>query len=165
MEPTWVRAVYLYVMSFVGIVIIVFGTLGFALGVVHTAAPQLKSNDPFTSIATSLVDIAGSVANTANDNGSERVTVGHEGNQDREGRAPPAGSQPRDRRDVPRPLHGAHRPRRVPVPHSPHHRGPADGGIHPDYAAGFAAGLAAPHEPPLAPPHAPPPFPTGPPPT
>ena len=71
MEPTWVRAVYLYVMSLVGVVVIVFGVLGFALGVVHTADPELKSGDPFTSIATSLVDIASTVSNSAASNGDQ----------------------------------------------------------------------------------------------
>ena len=71
MEPTWVRAVYLHVMAFLGVVVIVFGVLGFALGVVHTADPELKSGDPFTSIATSLVDIAGTVSSSANNNGAQ----------------------------------------------------------------------------------------------
>jgi hypothetical protein len=70
MEPTWVRAVYLHLMALIGVVVIAFGVLGFALGVVHTAAPDLKSGDPFTSIATSIVDIAGTVANSANNDGN-----------------------------------------------------------------------------------------------
>jgi len=49
----------------------VFGVLGFALGVVHTADPDLKSGDPFTSIATSLVNIAGTVTSSASANGTQ----------------------------------------------------------------------------------------------
>jgi len=70
MEPTWVRAVYLHVMAFIGVVVIVFGVLGFALGVVHTADPDLKGGNAIESIASSLVNIAGSVANDASNNGT-----------------------------------------------------------------------------------------------
>ena len=71
MEPIWVRAVYLHVMAFIGVIIMVFGALSFALGVVHTADPDLKSGNAIQSIATSLVNIAGSVASDASNNGSD----------------------------------------------------------------------------------------------
>jgi hypothetical protein len=58
-------------MAFVGVVIMVFGALGFALGIVHTIAPDLKSGNAIQSIASSLVNIAGSVASDANNNGTD----------------------------------------------------------------------------------------------
>jgi hypothetical protein len=65
MEPNWVRAVYLHVLCLVGIVIMVFGSLGAALGVVHLAAPRLKQSDPLSRIAIAVVDVVDAVAQSS----------------------------------------------------------------------------------------------------
>jgi hypothetical protein len=65
MEPTWVRAVYLHVHCLVGIVIMVFGALGSALGVVHLAAPKLKQSDPLSRVAIAVVDVVDAVSRSS----------------------------------------------------------------------------------------------------
>ena len=65
MEPTWVRAVYLHVLCLVGIVIMVFGSLGAALGVVHLAAPRLKQSDPLSRVAIAVVDVVDAVSRSS----------------------------------------------------------------------------------------------------
>jgi hypothetical protein len=65
MEPTWVRAVYLHVLCLVGIVIMVLGSLGAALGVVHLAAPRLKQSDPLSRVAIAVVDVVDAVSRSS----------------------------------------------------------------------------------------------------
>lgn len=65
MEPNWVRAVYLHILCLVGIVIMVFGSLGAALGVVHLAAPRLKQSDPLSRIAIAVVDVVDAVSRSS----------------------------------------------------------------------------------------------------
>jgi hypothetical protein len=46
-------------MCLVGIVVMAYGTLGFALGVIHTIVPDLqRQDDPIFRIASAIVDVA-----------------------------------------------------------------------------------------------------------
>jgi hypothetical protein len=59
MEPSWIRPAYLRIMCLVGIVILAWGTVGFVMGIVHVAAPDLqRQSDPVFRIATAVVDVA-----------------------------------------------------------------------------------------------------------
>ena len=59
MEPNWVRPTYLRVMSAIGIVLMAYGLLGFVMGVVHVADPDLqRQSDPIFRIASAVVDVA-----------------------------------------------------------------------------------------------------------
>src|SRR5436853_7232029 len=59
MDPGWVRPTYLRAMCLVGIVVLAYGALGFALGIVHTAAPDLeRQGDPIFRIVSAIVNVA-----------------------------------------------------------------------------------------------------------
>lgn len=58
MEPNWVRPVYLYLMSLIGVVVMALGSLGVAMGVVHLAAPKTKQTDQLSRLVGGVVDIA-----------------------------------------------------------------------------------------------------------
>jgi hypothetical protein len=58
-EPGWVRPAYLRLMCLVGIVVLAWGTVGFAMGIVHVADPGLqRQSDPVFRIASAVVDVA-----------------------------------------------------------------------------------------------------------
>lgn len=59
MEPSWIRPAYLRIMCLVGIVILAWGTVGFVMGIVHVAFPDLqRQSDPVFRIASAVVDVA-----------------------------------------------------------------------------------------------------------
>ena len=59
MEPSWIRPAYLRIMCLVGIVIMAWGTVGFVMGIVHVAFPDLqRQSDPVFRIASAVVDVA-----------------------------------------------------------------------------------------------------------
>jgi hypothetical protein len=53
--PDWVRPVYLYFLSFVGILIAAFGVLTFVLGVAHLAVPDLDQGDPLSRLTDTII--------------------------------------------------------------------------------------------------------------
>jgi hypothetical protein len=56
--PDWVRPVYLYFLSFVGVLIAAFGVLTFVLGVAHFAVPDLDKGDPIFRISSAVIEVA-----------------------------------------------------------------------------------------------------------
>ncbi len=59
MEPSWIRPAYLRGMCAIGIIVLAYGLLGFVLGIVHTAAPDLqRQGDPIFRIASAIVNVA-----------------------------------------------------------------------------------------------------------
>jgi hypothetical protein len=61
-------------MCLVGIVIMAFGALGFALGVIHAAAPDLqRQGDPIFRIASAIVNVAEPVYQETATNSAEGV--------------------------------------------------------------------------------------------
>ena len=75
MEPNWVRPAYLRVMSLIGILLMAYGLLGFVLGVVHVADPDLqRQSDPIFRIASAVVDVA-NAAYTEKSNSNQNPQV------------------------------------------------------------------------------------------
>ena len=56
--PDWVRPVYLYFLSFIGVLIAALGVLTTLLGLVHVAAPDLDKGDPIFRISSALIEVA-----------------------------------------------------------------------------------------------------------
>ena len=56
--PNWVRPVYLYFLSFIGVLIAAFGALSFVLGLVHLIAPDLHQGDPIFRISSAVIEVA-----------------------------------------------------------------------------------------------------------
>src|SRR5262249_24955402 len=74
MEPSWIRPAYLRIMCLVGIVILAWGTVGFVMGIVHVAFPDLqRQSDPVFRIASAVVDVA-QAAYAQNDERDPAVT-------------------------------------------------------------------------------------------
>ena len=74
MEPGWVRPAYLRIMCLVGIVVLGWGTVGFVMGIVHVADPDLqRQSDPVFRIASAVVDVA-QAAYANQDNKNPAVT-------------------------------------------------------------------------------------------
>lgn len=61
MEPTWVRALYLRVLSLIGVAIFAFGTVSALMGVAHVSLPPLSRDDAITRIVSGGVNIANSL--------------------------------------------------------------------------------------------------------
>jgi hypothetical protein len=87
MEPNWIRPAYLRVMCLVGIVVMAYGALGFALGAIHRVAPDLqRQGDPIFRIASAIVDVAEPVyreeAASSGEGADPAVTQGFDEAQD-----------------------------------------------------------------------------------
>src|SRR5437879_1679933 len=59
--PNWVRPVYLYLVCLVGNLVMIYGAVTFAQGVVNTAAPKTDSS-PVTQIGNAVIDVVADVA-------------------------------------------------------------------------------------------------------
>ena len=74
MEPGWIRPAYLRIMCLVGIVVLAWGTVGFAMGIVHVVDPSMqRQSDPIFRIASTVVDVA-KAAYAEQDNRNQTVT-------------------------------------------------------------------------------------------
>jgi hypothetical protein len=72
-ETSWVRSVYLYAMCAVSIALIGVGVVGAALGVVHTAAPDLGHRDTLDRVGIGLSNIGSSLVDLFNDTQLEGI--------------------------------------------------------------------------------------------
>jgi hypothetical protein len=80
-EASWVRSVYLYLMCLASVVLVGLGAVGFALGLVHTIAPDLGHRDTLdrigiglANIATEVVDLVGEADSAGSEDFCRDVT-------------------------------------------------------------------------------------------
>lgn len=66
-ETTWARSVYLYVMCAVSIALVGFGSVAFAIGLVHTVAPDLGHRDTLDRIGIGLSNVGSEVVGLMDD--------------------------------------------------------------------------------------------------
>ena len=70
-EASWVRSVYLYLMCIASVVLVGLGAIGFALGLVHTIAPDLGHRDTLDRIGIGVANIASEVVDLVGETSSE----------------------------------------------------------------------------------------------
>jgi hypothetical protein len=66
-EVSWVRSVYLYLMTAVSIALIGLGAVGAVVGLVHTIAPDLGHRDTLDRVGVGVANIAGDVVDLMNE--------------------------------------------------------------------------------------------------